>query len=89
MSEFWTEADTAIFTIYSKIRKNEWKGTVVISAEDTDLYVQAAYVSQKVSGKLLIKKKNIYVNICDEDSSESDDIDHCSETDSTEFENDD
>ena len=45
-------------------------------------------MSQKVSGKLLIKKKNIHVNICDEDSSESDDIDHCSETDSTEFEND-
>ena len=55
------EADTAIFTIYNKIRENGWKGTVVIDAEDTDIYVQAVYVSQKVSGELLIKKKNIYV----------------------------
>ena len=41
----------------STIRENGWKGSVVIDAEDTDVYVQAAYVSQKVSGKLLIKKK--------------------------------
>ena len=34
----------------------------LIDAEDTDIYVQAAYVSQKVSGELLIRKKNIYVD---------------------------
>lgn len=56
------EADTALFTIYNKMRENGWTGTVVIDAEDTDIYVQAAYVSQKVSGELLIKKKNIYVD---------------------------
>ena len=56
------EADTVIFTIYNKTRENEWKGNVVIDAEDTDIYVQVAYVSQKVSGKLLIKKKNIHVD---------------------------
>ena len=55
------EGNTAIFTIYNKIRENRWRGTVVINAEDTDIYVQAEYVSQNVSGKLLIKKKNIYV----------------------------
>ena len=33
------EADTAIFTIYNKIRENGWKGSVVIDAEDTDGYV--------------------------------------------------
>ena len=44
-----------------KIRENRWRGAVVIDAEDTDIYVQAAYVSQNVSGELLIKKKNIYV----------------------------
>ena len=53
--------DTVMFTIYYKIRENRWRGTIVIDAEDTDIYVQAAYVSQNVSGKLLIKKKNIYV----------------------------
>ena len=52
------EADTAVFTIYNKIRESSWKGTGAINAEDTDIYVQAAYVSQKVSVELLIKKKN-------------------------------
>ena len=54
------EADTVIFSICNKIHENWWKGTVVIDAEDTDTYIQAAYVSQKVSGEQLIK--NIYVN---------------------------
>ena len=53
------EADTALFTIYNKLRENGCAGTVVIDAEDTDIYVQAAYVSQHVSGELLIKNKNI------------------------------
>ena len=34
----------------------------LIDAEDTDIYVKAAYVSQKASGELLIRKKNIYVD---------------------------
>ena len=36
--------------------------TVVIDAVDTTIYVQAAYVSQKVSAELLLKKKGIYVD---------------------------
>ena len=56
------EEDTAIFTIYNKIRENGRKGTVVIDAEDINIYLQAAYVSQKVPGELLIKKNNIYVD---------------------------
>ena len=51
------EVDTAIFTICNKICGNGWKGTALI-----DIYAQAAYVSQKVSGELIIKKRNIYVN---------------------------
>ena len=39
-----------------------WKGTIVIDAEDTNIYVQVVYVQQKVSGELLIKKKSIYVD---------------------------
>ena len=56
------EADTALFTIYHQIRENGWKGTVIIDAEDTDIYVQASYVSHEVSGKLLIKKKHTYID---------------------------
>ena len=51
------EVDTVIFTICNKICGNGWKGTALI-----DIYAQAAYVSQKVSGELIIKKRNIYVN---------------------------
>ena len=43
----YAEADTTIFTICNKIRENGLRGTVVISGENTDIYVQAAYVSQK------------------------------------------
>ena len=59
------EADTVIFSICNKIHENWWKGTVVIDAEDTDTYIQAAYVSQKVSGEQLIKKKKTYMLIAE------------------------
>ena len=39
------EADTAIFTIYYNVRENSWQGPVLIDAEDTDIYIQASYVS--------------------------------------------
>ena len=55
------KSDTAIFAIYNNILSIEWKGTVAIGAEDTNIYVQEAYVSQKVSGELLIKKKNMLI----------------------------
>ena len=35
---------------------------VVIDSEDTDVYVQAAYVAHKVPDDLLIKGKNRFVN---------------------------
>ena len=54
------EADTSIFTIYNKMCENGWRETIVIDAGDTDIYVHAAYVSQR---EVLIKKKNIYVDI--------------------------
>ena len=56
------EADTAIFTIYYQIRENGCERTVLIDAEDTDIYVQAGYVSHEVNGTLLIKKKNSYID---------------------------
>ena len=44
-----TEVDTAIFTIYNKIRENGGRENVAIHAKDTNIYVQGAYVSRKVS----------------------------------------
>ena len=38
------KVDTVIFTIYNKIRESLWRKTVVIHAEDTDIYVQVAYL---------------------------------------------
>ena len=62
MSLVWTEGDTTIFTICNKIRENGRRETIVIDAGDTDIYVQTACVSQKVSGEILTKKNNIYVD---------------------------
>ena len=38
------KVDTVIFTIYNKIRESVWRKYVVIHTEDTDIYVQVAYV---------------------------------------------
>ncbi len=51
------EADTAIFTIYNAIRGSGYLEPVIIDTEDTDNYVQAAYVANKVHGILLLKQK--------------------------------
>ena len=55
------EADTALFTIYDSIRTSGYMKPVVMDTEDTDNYVQAAYVSHKLPGEMLIKKKKDYV----------------------------
>ena len=52
-----TEADTIIFYIYSQLRKRNITDTVVIDAEDTDVVILAARVSQEVEGVLGIKRK--------------------------------
>ena len=56
------EADTALFTIYYQVRENGWKGTIVIDAQNTDIYVQASYVLHEISGRLLIKRKHSYID---------------------------
>ena len=64
------EADTAIFTVYSTLRESGSRETVVIDTEDTDNYVQAAYVANKVEGRLLLKQKNRIVDaksLCQDD----------------------
>ena len=52
------EADTAMFTVYSALRQSGYRESVVIDTEDTDNYVQAAYVANKVEGSLFLKQKN-------------------------------
>ena len=56
------EADTIMLSAYAKLRNGGYTGPVVLDCEDTDVYVQAAYVSQKVTGDLLIKRKHVLIN---------------------------
>ena len=49
------EADTALFTIYSSIRAVGYLKHVVMDTEDTDNYIQATYVLNRVPGSILIK----------------------------------
>ena len=51
------EADTAMFTVYSSLRQSGYCESVVIDTEDTDNYVQAAYVANTVEGSLFLSKK--------------------------------
>jgi hypothetical protein len=51
------EADTAMLTIYSVLRSDSYTAAVVLDTEDTDNYVQAAYVAQKTTGILCVKRK--------------------------------
>jgi len=52
------EADTAMFTIYSVLRSNGYAEAVVLDTEDTDNYVQAAYVAHRTQGILCVKRKH-------------------------------
>ena len=68
------EADTAIFTIYDSLRKSGYVNPIVIDSDDTDNYIQEAYVSNKVQGIMLLKRKNKYVDaqtLCQENDVDS------------------
>jgi len=56
------EADTMLLSACAKLRADNYTGTTVIDSEDTDVYVQASYVSQQLQGDLLIKRKHAFVN---------------------------
>ena len=56
------EADTAQFTIISKLIENGCAQPFVIDTEDTDNYMHAFYVANKINGSLLIKRKNKFIN---------------------------
>ena len=48
--------------MYNQLHNNGYNGTVIIDAEDTDIYVQAAYVARTLDGQLLMKRKKSYVD---------------------------
>lgn len=56
------EADTMMLAAYAKVRTTDYTGPVVLDCGDTDVFVQAAYVSQQIRGDLLIKHKNAFIN---------------------------
>ena len=57
------EADTALFTIYSRIRAQGYKEPVVVDTEATDNYVQAAFVAHKSPGLLCLKRKHQLIDV--------------------------
>ncbi|KAJ8359919.1 hypothetical protein SKAU_G00164440 [Synaphobranchus kaupii] len=56
------DADTMLLSAYAKLRASNYTETVVLDCEDTDVYVQAVYVSQQLQGDLLIKRKHAFIN---------------------------
>ena len=52
-----SEADTILFSAYAVLRNSGFSGPVVIDSADTDTYVAAAAISQKLPGLLCIKRK--------------------------------
>jgi len=56
------EADTMLLCAYAKLRAENYKEIVVLESKDTDVYVQAAYVSHQLQGTLLIKCKNEFIS---------------------------
>ena len=63
---FQAEADTAMFTMYSVLRSDGYTASVVLDTEDTDNYMQAAYVVQRTPGMLCLKRKHqlIDAHVC-------------------------
>ena len=57
-----TKADTMILSIYAIIRQKHPALPIIIDRQDTDVYVQAAYVAHQLQGDLFIKCSNSLVN---------------------------
>lgn len=71
---FQAEADTAMFTMYSVLRSEGYKAAVILDTEDSDNYVQAAYVAHMMPGVLCLKRKHQLIDgkrLCSEDMSQS------------------
>ena len=51
-----------MLSVYAKLRMGNINGAVVLDSEDTDVYVQAAYLSQQLPCDLIIKYKHVFIN---------------------------
>jgi len=63
-----------MFTVYSVLRSQAYTGAIVLDTEDTDNYVQAAYVARQITGHLCLKRKHQLINaqcVCNEEMTES------------------
>ena len=56
------EADTMLLSAYAKLSAGNYTGAVVLDSGDTDVYLQADYISQHLRGDLLIKRKHRFIN---------------------------
>ena len=56
------EPDTMLLSAYAKLRSGDYTGVVVLDSEDTDVYVQTAFVAHQLRGDLLIKCKHALIN---------------------------
>ena len=61
------EADTIMLSVHAALRSSGYSDPVVIDAEDTDVYIQAAAISHHIPGILCIKKKKQVWSMCSED----------------------
>jgi len=52
-----SEAHTIMLSIYAAMRSSGYADPIIIDAEDTDVYIQAAAISHQIPGILCIKKK--------------------------------
>ena len=52
-----------LLSLYARLMVENFTDTVVIDSGDTDVYVQAAYVSLQIRGELLVKRKDGSENV--------------------------
>ncbi len=52
-----------ILLAYAKVRAGSYTGAAFLDSQDTDVYVQEAYISQQLH-KLLLERKNAFNNCC-------------------------
>ena len=56
------EADTMLLSAYANLRADNYTEAVILDRVDTDVYVQAAYVSHQLCGDPLIKHNGDLIN---------------------------
>ena len=56
------ETDTIIYFIYTQLRKQDYRNTVVIDSQDTDVIALSVYVSHEVEGTLALLRKGVLID---------------------------